>query len=114
MAINAQMNVRSILDLIASDFAYKPIIADREELQTFPDNTTGDDNSFPLSLALQLRREPLTQFDYFEKDGVTGVKLPQWEVVRSFESRRDGFGSIRNSVFEAVCGSSPGGVADGR
>jgi hypothetical protein len=23
-------------------------------------------------------------------------------------------GSIRNSVFEAVCGSSPGGVADGR
>src|SRR5205085_4434388 len=93
MAIAQNMNIRSILDLIASDMAYSSA-QPGALLQSFPDNKPEDESSFPTSLAFQLGREPLTSFQYFEENNVTGVKLPQWEVVKTFETSADGYGAL--------------------
>jgi Ca2+-binding RTX toxin-like protein len=94
MTIKPTMNVRSVLGLIASDFAYKDNIQLGDLLQTHPDNKQEDENGFPSSLYLALGNEPLTQFVSTFEGGVSGVKLTQWEVVKVTQDASDGFGVV--------------------
>ena len=95
MPIAPSMNVRSILDLIASDFAYKNNVQKKDLLETHPDNEAADEAGFPSALSFVLGNEPLTQFEHTTNQiGINGVRLLQWEVVNVIQDASDGFGAV--------------------
>ena len=88
MPIDSTLNVRSILDLVASDFSYKKKtdIAFGEPLSSFPDNSAPNESRFPISLSLSLGSAPFTQNQLNDQNGITVITLPQWQEIKTFET----------------------------
>src|ERR1041384_1678309 len=107
MASPSENNSLSILDLVASDAAYKTLkeytddrVAGRSVyLQSVPDSTYGNEANFPSVLALSLPNEGLTAYSLDtvsgKRDGGSAqqITFTNWVLIKKFQDPNTGFGA---------------------
>jgi len=98
MALTQVINEQAILDLVASDFAYKRddrIAINADKLQSLPDNAPGSEHGFPPSLVNGLDNALFSRTHRnFIGSGFSIVEFDNWIVAGKFNDDRDGFGAV--------------------
>jgi Ca2+-binding RTX toxin-like protein len=98
MALTQFTNEQAILDLVASDFAYKPndeIAVRVDKLQSFPDNAPEYEGGFPPSLVGFLDNALFARTHRsFIASGISVIEFDNWIVENKFNDRGDGFGAV--------------------
>src|ERR1700757_2623554 len=112
-----QRNELSVLDLVASDAAYRtleqytadrPAVSSRILLQSSPDSSTPtDEQGVPTSLFVALPNNPdsLTARQLAVLNGSRGggpaqtVTFTNWELIKKFQNNQDGFGA---AIFKST------------
>ena len=97
MSTRSRSAALNVLALVASDFAYRPGKASKgTSLQSYPDNEPGDEFEFPGWLYRDLNTSALTGavLDDSRADGISVVRLTEWEYVDTIEDSGDGFGAV--------------------
>ncbi|HXF65557.1 MAG TPA: putative Ig domain-containing protein, partial [Burkholderiales bacterium] len=98
MALTRFINEQAILDLVASDFAYKPdaqIVVRADKLQSFPDNTPEYERGFPPSLVSTLDNALFSRTHrQFIASGLSVIEFDNWTVEAKFDDPGDGFGAV--------------------
>ncbi len=120
MADPRSMNALSILDLVASDAAYKTLQQYEQDraanatlyLQSWPDSSAGNEASFPASLLNGLANEGLTAHDPMrDMNGSHGggdaavISFTNWKLIKKFQDDTTGFGA---AVFKSTVPNSDG------
>jgi hypothetical protein len=98
MPLTRSITEQAILDLVASDFSYKPepeIAVGVDRLRSLPDNTPEYEHGFPPSLVVALDNSPtaLTRRS-FVASGISVVEFDNWIVAKTFVDPGDGFGAV--------------------
>jgi Ca2+-binding RTX toxin-like protein len=98
MPLTRSITEQAILDIVASDFAYKPdaqIAVGVDRLRSFPDSTREFERGFPPSLVSALDNSPTAATHRnFVASGISVVEFDNWAVTAKFDDPGDGFGAV--------------------
>jgi hypothetical protein len=98
MALTRFISEQAVLDLVASDFSYKPdnkIAINGDKLSSFPDSSMAHEHGFPASLVSALdnalssptHRTPIAS-------GLSVIQFDNWVVANKFDDGGDGYGAV--------------------